>query len=286
MEDDEETVLKTCSQLPLPLADLSAEGDSETESNPDESKDWSGKEEEGMKTIPVLSHYRNGRSKPKKAAFIPAEPMKEDILAWEVDIADCRRSIPAANFDLIHQQEWEANIVWDKLESTRGSGLANRFGDRHLVEVDSEDEQSCVLSSSYEQASSDEFEQGSRKKSSWRRPLLVEPLCRPSSSDEDLDEPTQTSRHPQLLRLETVSSAKDPEGAISDGITKCMSKVTLETKEKNLELARGDWLTKISWEKSGSCLPRSQVAFGFLYKYTYISVGTPVFSVMYAMYDK
>lgn len=259
MEDDEEAVLKSCSQMPILVADSgSVESDTESESNSDQTKEGSCREEEGMKTITLISRNPKGRGKVKKALFIPAEPMKQDSDLWVPDIADWKRQIPLSNFDLIHQEEWESNILWDKV--TRGNANSvHRSGCKLSVEVDSESEHSHMFGIEHGRASCPEVnEEDLREVSEWRRPFLVEPLCRPSTSGEDHEEVSRVWRHPQMLRLETHSFMK-AEGQDSVEILNRISNLTLDAKEKNLELAGGGWLDRVLWEESESGPPRSQV---------------------------
>lgn len=249
-------VLKTSSQVPIFVPESSsADGDSENESTSEQSEDGSGGESKDLRLLPVSN--RKSRSKSKKGLFIPAEPMKGESDLWDADISVSEWEIPAANFDLIHQQEWEANIVWEKVEANNLN--APSVGRRCLVEVDSDSDGSHMSGIEHEQALSEEYNSGLGYESQWHRPFSVEPLCRPCSSGEDNDESVSTLRHPQMLRLETIALQNEHESQGRTDLLKRISNLTLETKEKNLDLSGGDWLNRVYWEQSDSLLPRSQV---------------------------
>nr|XP_024393704.1 transcription initiation factor TFIID subunit 1-like isoform X3 [Physcomitrium patens] len=260
MEDDEEAVLKRCSQQILLAAESSsAEGDFESASSLEDSDVGSGPEEDSYQTAFVLSHNRRNRTKQKKFVFTPAEPMKVDADLYEDDIAESRRLIPDANFDLIYLEEWEDNIIWDSLDATRRPRC-------HLVEVDSESEESRVSETDHQPPATKQCHEELSDCSDCQRPYIVEPLCQISSNVEDdgLTIPAKTSRHPQMLRLETLSLRKEPEDEERAELLKHISNLTLEVKEKNQELSRGDWLGNICWGDLEPGLPRSKVIFDLM----------------------
>lgn len=189
--------------------------------------------------------------------------MKGDSGTYEIDIAECRRQIPDANFDLIHQVEWEDGILWDASDATRrGGSKSDHRASCQLVELDSESERSYLSDIDHERPSTDQREVGLSDDSNWQRPGVVEPLCQRSSELEDENElllSAKTLRHPQMLRLQSRSFDKEPDGEARSELLKRISNMTLEVKEKNLELARGDWLSSIFWGDLEPGLPRSKV---------------------------
>ena len=262
MEDDEEVVLKRCSQQPVVAADLSsAERDFERESSSEESEVGSAIVEDGNQTTPICSHTRRNRFKHRKLVFTAAEAMKFDSEIYESDIAESRMQIPGANFELIHQVDWEDDILWDT--SKRG---ASRFGHRancQLVELDSESEQNYFSDIDHERPSTDQRDTELSDYSDWQRPCVVEPLCQRSSELEDENElitSAKTLRHPQMLRLETRSFDMELHEARAE-LLKRINNMTLEVKQKNQELARGDWLSNIFWGEPEPGLPSSKVTF-------------------------
>lgn len=187
--------------------------------------------------------------------------MKGDSDIYEIDIAEFRRKIPDANFDLIHQAEWEDGIVWDALDATRRGGfMSDRRASRQLVELDSESEQSHLSDNDHERPFTDQREVGLSDYSNWQRPGVVEPLCQRSNEDEnELLLSAKTLRHPQMLRLQTRFFHNEPDGEARAELLKRISNMTHEVKEKNQELARGDWLSSIFWGDLEPGLPRSKV---------------------------
>lgn len=188
--------------------------------------------------------------------------MKGDSDIYEIDIAECRRQIPDANFDLIHQVEWEDSILWDASDATRrGGSTSDHRASCQLVELDSESEQSHLSDNDHKRPFTDQHEVDLSDYSNWQRPGVVEPLSQGSGELEDENEllSGKTLRHPQMLRLQTRSFDKESVGEPSAELLKRIRNVTLEVKEKNQELARGDWLSTIFWGDLEPGLPRSKV---------------------------
>ncbi|KAG0629769.1 hypothetical protein M758_1G128800 [Ceratodon purpureus] len=265
MEEDEEFVLMRCSQQPVLTADSSkAERDLESWSSSDESQVWSGIEEDGTEKT-TLPRTRYNRIKQRKPEFTSAEPMKEKIDIYEMDIAESRSRIPEANFDLIHQVEWEDGILWDT--SRRDEFISGDPASCQLVEVDSESELSHLSEIDHERLSTDKHVAGLIDYPDWQRPCVIEPLQQTSSvsgDEKEVSAPAKMLRHPQILRLETRSFDKQTVEEARAELLKRISNMTLSVKEKNQELARGDWLSSISWGEPEPCLPRSKVIFDFM----------------------
>lgn len=268
-EDDEETVLKRCSQQPVLAGDSSSvEGDFESGSSSDESEGRSAVEEDaidegGSALRPTLPHPRRSRIKQKKLVFTSAEPMKGDNDTNDIDIAEFRRQIPDANFDLIHQVDWEEGILWDVSDPTRmGGSMSDQQARCQLIELDSESEQSHLSDDGREHPTIDQREVGLNANSSWQRPGVVEPLSQ-RHVEEDEDElivSPKSLRHPQMLRLQSRSFDNEFDGAVRAELLKRISNMTLEVKEKNQELACGDWLNGIFWGDLEPPVSRSKVS--------------------------
>lgn len=261
MEEDEEVELKRCSQPPVLTSEISsAEGELESESSSEDSQAGSAIEEDGIQTAPSLTHTRRNRFKQKKPAFTVAEPMKVDTHLYESDIAESKMQIPDANFDLIHQIEWEDGIFWDT--SKRDDSISGHRTSCQVLEVDSESEQSHLSDIDHERPSTDHPDAGLSDFFDWKRPCVVESLCQRSSEIEEEREfltSTKILRHPQILRLETHSFDKQTDVEARAELLKRISDMTHEVKEKNQELARGEWLGSISWGELEPGLPRPQV---------------------------
>lgn len=243
----------------------SADGDFESGSSSEESEGGSAIEEDGNQTALVLSHTRRNRIKQKKLVFTSAEPMKGDSDMYEIDIAEFRRQIPDANFDLIHQVEWEDGILWDASDANRrGGSISDHRASCQLVELDSESELSHLSENDHERPLTDQREVELIDYSNWQRPGVVEPLCQRSKELEDESElllSAKSLRHPQMLRLQTRSLENGPDGEARAELLKRIGIMTLEVKEKNQELARGDWLRSIFWGDLEPGLSRSKVNF-------------------------
>ncbi|XP_024386328.1 transcription initiation factor TFIID subunit 1 isoform X4 [Physcomitrium patens] len=267
MEDDEEAVLKRCSQQPVIAADSStAEGSLGSSSEDFDIGNRS--EEDGNQTALFISHSRRDRTKQKKLVFTASEPMKGDEDSYEEDIAECRRQIPDANFDLIHQVEWEDDIIWDTSDvSRRGASISDHRSTCHLVEVDRDTEQSHLSDVDLQCLVKEQCDTRLSDCSDWRRPYVVEPLCQKCRDIEDEDEltmPAKTVRHPQMLRLETLRFHREPGEESRSALLRRINNTTLEVKEKNQELTRGSWLGSIFWGEPESGLPRSKVIFDLM----------------------
>jgi len=116
--------------------------------------------------------------KQKKLVFTSAEPMKGDSDMYKIDIAELRRQIPNANFDLIHQVEWEDGILWDASNTTRrGGSISNHCANCQLVELDSESELSHLSKNDHERPLIGQREVEMIDYPKWHRPGVVEPLC-------------------------------------------------------------------------------------------------------------
>jgi transcription initiation factor TFIID subunit 1 len=263
LEDDEEVVLMRCPQQPvLTAALLKSERIFENESSSEESEVDTGIEEDGIQTVPTLPHNRRNRIKQRKLVFNVAEPMKVDSNLYETDIAKSRRHIPDANFDLIHQVRWEDGILWN--DSKVDEPISGHCASCQFVEVDSESEQSHLSDIDHECLATDQSDARLSGYRDWQRPCLVEPLCQRSSVLEDerkLTMSAKTLQRPQGVRLEIRSFDEQIDVEANSELLKRISNMTLEVKEKNQELERGDWLSSISWGELEPRLQRSKVAF-------------------------
>lgn len=192
----------------------------------------------------------------KRYAFESAQPMKEDQGDWHT-ILERIKPLPSANLQLIHQEDWEEAIVWDegysqKVREDRLDNANDNSGSIQEMDVDTREEDAFCM------RERDECWQASLEKSNseviksnmmWQvsRPVVLEPLCHKACPRS-----TPTTRHPQLLRLESLSVSKEVDDVT--GVTSqedIVAKVAGNFQRMNLqctELLSGSWLDHIIWD--------------------------------------
>lgn len=190
--------------------------------------------------------------------------MKGGTNDWE-ELSQWRDSIPSANFVAIHQQDWEANILWDKVEN-RGVKLRELRSEEEFsegsIEVESESDEDMIYSRIGQKTSrqsqrnplgmSNEPERSVLQE--WNRPVTVEPLSRPHLKSSEDAETALEHRHPQMLRLESLSidtTLPDIEGkgeGDTSDLGSRLNKLSMTCSQKNRELASGSWLDNVLWD--------------------------------------
>jgi transcription initiation factor TFIID subunit 1 len=252
LEEDEETAFKVASQHPggvwnnvrsetqeIGGGSIATEQDGcalEDESVPRPHEDW--------------------LSKHKKYLVVPAEPMKREMDLWAADIANWKRQFPSSNFDHLHQQEWETNILWGPVDVTETCRIFNDGQHKNNLaphkQLDSKSSSKSVQektsgTTGLEVISIAEMDVNMQLDSHWLRPFSVECIGQPTVSGAEHIELQRKSRHPQMLRLESQCFASNEQYQEGTDILSDRGSLTLEAKEKNAELAAGDWFEHVLW---------------------------------------
>ncbi|CAN5950002.1 unnamed protein product [Sphagnum jensenii] len=191
-----------------------------------------------------------------KKSLVPAEPMKREMDLWAADIANWKRQFPSSNFDHLHQQEWETNILWGPVDVTETCRIFNDGQHKNNLaphkQLDSKSSSKSVQektsgTTGLEVISIAEMDVNTQLDSHWLRPFSVECIGQPTVSGAEHIELQKKSRHPQMLRLESQCFASNEEYQEGTDILSHIGSLTLEAKEKNAELTAGDWFDHVLW---------------------------------------
>ncbi|BFI36879.1 hypothetical protein MARPO_0010s0177 [Marchantia polymorpha] len=266
LEEDEEEVFKSCPYRHPTGDDLSSiEIDKDEDDGvEEEEQESSAAEEDTSEPSPETEGELKGGAKGRRFEFYSSQAMKGGTNDWE-ELSQWRDSIPSANFVAIHQQDWEANILWDKVEN-RGVKLRELRSEEEFsegsIEVESESDEDMIYSRIGQKTSrqsqrnplgmSNEPERSVLQE--WNRPVTVEPLSRPHLKSSEDAETALEHRHPQMLRLESLSidtTLPDIEGkgeGDTSDLGSRLNKLSMTCSQKNRELASGSWLDNVLWD--------------------------------------
>lgn len=210
-----------------------------------------------------------------------AQPMKEDGDNWQF-VLERLKELPSPNLHAVHQEDWEAAIIWDgkHLPRVRKDPVDNAnecSGVFENMDVDTREEDGfCLRERDEEEEEEGAFSRREREGPSRAsldssmsedtknymayqsfRPVLTE--CIGSSPYSKGTQVQRTSRHPQFLRLEnlpvmdkTLDNTRLDENIA--GVGRRFQKLKLQ----NHELLSGSWANHIIWDDESITTARMQ----------------------------
>ncbi|MCO5553716.1 hypothetical protein L7F22_007242 [Adiantum nelumboides] len=168
--------------------------------------------------------------------FDSTQPSKED---WHDSME--RIDVPSPSLQPIHQEEWEAAIIWDDkfFTQVREDPIDNAYQCSESIgkiDIDSREDNAVCLRMS-DEPWQDRTEDTSFN-SEWHtcRPVFLEHFNPNPSAD------CYTSKHPQLLRLNNLPALREVDSASQ--ISEKLQKLNLQSSE----LLSGNWQDHILWD--------------------------------------
>ncbi|KAJ7568940.1 hypothetical protein O6H91_01G053900 [Diphasiastrum complanatum] len=191
---------------------------------------------------------------PMSSHLLESENFQETLSFW-------LSHLPPSNFDTIHQQEWESKILWDTGDLyTKASNYmqADRDSSTSISDIDLDIVHTAKESNFKSSSPISSSVTAMHIRGNIDAPIVLESLSKPEERKGDLSFLGNISRHPQMLRLESLSLSHTPskkcqlehEDKQTSEVVSQLQLLSLDLSRRNVELEEEHWLKQVIWDEA------------------------------------